>query len=190
MKIIVFSNTTGGIKELVEQNELLAVKPDLILLLGDIHKRALYSIEHFFKDIPIYGVLGENDSKDAFYDTNIKSLHRNVVNVKGYTIAGFSGVPIYTDNNKVANQFTEQELSTFLDKIGPVDIFVAHANPRWAKPEDELDLYRGFEEYSNYLLRDRPKLFLHGHTGSPLVYNIHDDTTIITVNEYQVLTID
>lgn len=189
MKLLVFSDTTGGMKELVEKHGLVEVKPDLILLLGDIHKRALYAIDYFFKDTPKYGILGNHDSVNAFEDTSIESIHRKVINFNGYKIAGFNGVPYYSDNLKIHAQYSESELASFLDSIGTVDIFIAHANPQWARPEDETDLYRGFEGYSNYLLRDQPKLFLHGHTHDSMMYEI-DDSTIINIDGYQVLTID
>ncbi len=188
MKVLVFSDITGQMKEIIESNNLVEIKPDLILLLGDIHKRALYAIEHFFPNVKKIGVLGNHDSQQAFNDTSIESIHQRKIEYNGYTIAGFNGVPLFTDSTKTYAQYSEQELETFLNSIGTVDIFLAHANPQWKKPDDELDLQRGFQAYSNYLLRDHPKLFLYGHTHTPLYYNIQD-TTIINVFGYQVLTI-
>lgn len=189
MKVLVFSDITAYMKEIIENNNLVEEQVDLILLLGNIHKRGLYAIEHYFKDTPKYGVLGNNDSYTAFEDTSIQSIHQRVIKFNGYTIAGFGGVPTYTDNFKTTSQYSEGELITFLDTIGSVDVFIAHANPQWGNPEDETDMYRGFKGFSNYLLRDQPKLFLHGHSHDHLYYEIHN-STIINVFEYQLLTID
>lgn len=142
--------------------ELPDVKPDIVVLLGDISREGVLAIDQAYECLK-FGVRGNHDRSDYYSGTSIVNLHGTTVKTHGITIGGFGGVPRY--NGKAYGQYTEDQVCAFMDRLKYVDLFIAHANPRRADRPDLIRHapYAGFACFADYIKRMRPEHFFHGH---------------------------
>jgi Icc-related predicted phosphoesterase len=144
------------------------MKPDFVLLLGDIDSKGVQRIDKAY-DCPKYGVLGNHDVPSTFSNSSVMNIHGKVVEHNGLKIAGFGGCPRY---NRKSGQYTEEEARQFIETLGVVDIFIAHANPMWTFNDDPTDPHRGFQAFAEYIYEKKPVYFLHGHLHSNETYMV------------------
>lgn len=181
LKIYFFSDFQG-VKEIPDGN------PDLVVLLGDISYLDAKEIDQKY-NCPKIGVYGNHDSKDAWKETSIHNIHCRKLRFQGLSIAGFGGCPKY---NQKPNQYTEEECEAFMNKLGPVDLFIAHSNPVYdADLYETDDIHRGFWSFNDYVSDDNrcPRYFVHGHIHNPFTLEV-DETTIISVFPFAELDIE
>jgi predicted phosphodiesterase len=161
------------------------VRPDMILLLGDTPHSAVQDVDRQW-DCPKLGVLGNHDGIDTFEGTRVVDVHAKTVDVDGIRIAGFGGAPRY--NAKRYGQYEEEEAKAFMDQLEPVDIFIAHSNPRWTDEPVKYKAHAGFRCFAEYIERAHPTHFFHGHLHRLEDKNV-DGTQIHTVFGVQVYRI-
>lgn len=59
-----------------------------------------------------------------------------------------------------------------------VDVFLSHSNPCYdSNITDESDAHRGFFAFNEYIYRNQPTYFIHGHLHVPFIDH-QGDTTI------------
>lgn len=155
MKVLIYTDIHSSELELMEDVY------DAIFLLEDIDWRDVKRIDEHYQ-CSKFGVLGNHDKMDTFFGTSVVDMHQNIVEFKGFTMAGFSGSPRYNGKERVA-QFEEEEVAAFVDGLKGVDIFLAHSNPSFEYTYDKTDGHRGFIAYGDMIVENRVKYFLHGH---------------------------
>ena len=159
--------------------------PDVVLLLGDISFQTVETLDKLFS-CPKLGVLGNHDGPDYLQGTSILNVHAQVVEVEGIRFAGFSGAPRY--NAKPHGQYTEDEARAFVDGLGYVDVFLAHANPQWVSDVSQGVAHAGFQAFASYINRAQPAHFFHGHLHERYQKQVRG-TTVHSVYEAQVIAI-
>ncbi len=150
------------------------VQPDVVLVLGDISREDLQTIDKRYEHSVKLGILGNHDRPHFFNGTTIRNLHETITTVCDVTFAGFGGAPRYSD--KSYGQYTEEEAMAFLRDLERVDVFIAHSNPR---REDRPDLLEyepraGFASFTEYIQRVKPRHVFHGHIHEQEDYKIGD----------------
>lgn len=140
---------------------------ELIISCGDLRAGYLDFLMTMV-NVPMLYVLGNHDDK-LVREPPLGgiSLEGNIVNYKGYKIAGLGGCMKY--NDRCINMYTEGEMSWRCSRLsakaalrGGIDIFVAHSP---AKDYGDLEDYphRGYKCFNKLLNRFHPKYMFHGH---------------------------
>ena len=161
-------------------------EPDLILLLGDIPCPMIKKLDQFFH-CPKLGVLGNHDGADDLEGTSILNVHARRVELAGLRVAGFGGAPRYSA--KPHGQYTEDEAHAFVDDLGYVDVFLAHANPQWVSDVSQDDVaHAGFQAFASYINQAQPAHFFHGHLHERYDKQVRG-TTVHAVYQAQVIVI-
>lgn len=145
------------IKELILKN-----KVDVICLLGDLDYFMIKDLENI-TDIPKLGVYGNHCSGNYFNQLGIINLHLQTFTHKGVVFGGFEGSIRYKES-KYAKMYTQDEAGDLLKDFPPVDVFIAHSPPFGINDETDSSSHQGFIAIRQYLEKNKPKYFLHGHT--------------------------
>lgn len=138
---------------------------DLLITLGDFDWRTIEELDKTYSCKKI-GLLGNHDKKDTYRGTGFQRLHKEKIEFEGIKIAGFDGCPRY--NTREIGQYEEKEVEGFIKDIGYVDIFIAHANPMLIENENNTDAHRGFKSFTDYIIKEKPKFFVHGHNHNDI----------------------
>ena len=144
------------IKEILSQNPV-----DLIVTLGDLDLYELKELEDV-KDIPKIGVYGNHDSGMYFDPLGIKNMHMQTFEFQGLLFGGFQGSMRYKEGDMP--MFTEEEAGILLKDYPHVDVFLAHSPPYGINDDPTEVAHTGFQALRDYIEREHPKYFLHGHT--------------------------
>lgn len=170
--------------------ETLAEHPvDLVVTLGDLDYFSLRELEQV-TGIPKLGVYGNHCSGTYFADLGIENLHLTARAVAGVTFGGFQGCVRYKQNPD-AIMCTQEEASAALLAFPRVDVFLCHCPPRGVNDEEEV-AHQGFDGLRDYVLRERPRHLLHGHTypaAGTLVTRL-GETGITYVTSDAIVTLD
>ena len=160
--------------------------PDVVLLLGDIPFQMVEKLDKLYS-CPKLGVLGNHDGPDYLEGTSILNVHGQIVEGEGLRFAGFGGAPRY--NSKPYGQYTEDEARAFVDDLGYVDVFLAHANPQWVSDVSQDDVaHAGFQAFASYINQAQPAHFFHGHLHERYDKQVRG-TTVHAVYQAQVIVI-
>lgn len=182
MKIIAISDRPPRtpIVETVERE-----RPDLIVTLGDFDMYDLRGLERITA-IPKIGVYGNHCSGNYFGDFGIENMHLQTKEINGILFGAFEGSIRYKQGN--APMYTEEEAAELLKNFPYVDVVLAHSPPRGLHDEDD-PAHKGLEALRDYVIRQKPKYYLHGHTyvSTGTQADILNDTTVIHVYADQVL---
>lgn len=148
--------------------QLPDIQPNVVVLLGDIGFRDVDRINAAYS-CPKIGVLGNHDGPDYFDDTEIIDLHGKKITINGISFGGFGGARRYSD--KPFGQYEEEEAEQALERLGRVDLFLAHDGP--AKQNEPTDrAHRGFDAFTAYVKTYKPTYFLHGHMHEDKQYTL------------------
>ena len=153
MRILVLADT-DDISEFDDKPEA-----DVLISCGDIANQTIIRVANLSRCSRIFAVKGNHDSGSPF-SSPILDLHLTVRNYGGITFGGFRGSWKYKSRGNYL--FEQEEAGKLLASFPPVDIFVAHNSPRYIHDKDD-EIHFGFEAFSSYIERARPKYFLHGH---------------------------
>ena len=157
MRILAFADEPphGPIDELVAAHE-----PDLIVLLGDLEPswtEGLAAIE-----LPKLGVLGNHDVEDALAAVGAEDIQLRRVEVGGLSFSGFGGSPRYSRDG--VNEWTEKEAEKLLRRVSAADVPLSHRPPPGVEDEPNKPTHPGSSALREWVERNRPAWFLHGHT--------------------------
>jgi Icc-related predicted phosphoesterase len=107
----------------------------------------------------ILAVKGNHDGSAAFPD-RIVDLHLRSQEIEGIRFGGFGGSWKYKPRGH--HLYDQLEVHEALADFPAVDVFVAHNSPRLIHDRED-GIHLGFEAFTNYVERARPRLLLHGH---------------------------
>lgn len=133
---------------------------DLIITLGDISEESIDYILFMAKSIPVIGVPGNHDPGEI---PGLDNIHGKTKEICGYTFGGFGGAQKYKEGQP--NHYTEKQVAKVVDKMPAVDIFISHSPP-FAVSQDEDKIHQGFKSFDEYMKRQKPHYWFHGHTSS------------------------
>lgn len=174
LKILAFADTRTSL-------ELPDLRPDVVFLLGDIPSKMVSRINKKY-DCPKVGILGNHCHPLNFEDTEVQNIHKKVVSIHNYKIAGFEGAPIYKENR--TGQHSENEAKEFCSTLDrqSIDIFIAHSNPAYGDMNLD-DAHRGFNAFNSVVLNNQANYFFHGHLHDPF-QKVINGTNVYSVYPY------
>jgi uncharacterized protein len=169
----------------VPLDRLLARGPDLVLCLGDLSRRDLEPLER--ARVPKLGVHGNHDDGGEFEAFGIEDVHLRRVDVAGLAFGGFSGSHEYHH----ARRFTwsQRKASRRLRRFEHVDVMLAHSPPLGINDDPDDVAHVGLAGLRDYIERERPAMFLHGHTYPPLPVERLGATRIVHVRGHRFVTL-
>ena len=149
---------------IIADDEFAALKApatpvDLLLSLGDMPDQVILQVADRCGCREILAVKGNYDASAPFAQP-IRDLHLTTFEFHGLTFGGFCGSWKYKPRGNYL--FEQDQVERHLASFPPVDVFVAHNSPRSVHDRDD-EVHLGFVAFSNYIARNKPKLFLHGH---------------------------
>jgi len=139
--------------------DLFIKESDLLISLGDIWDSTIEKAYHQYGCMKAFAVKGNHDSNRDF-PPFITPLHFNIVKYKGLVFGGFGGSWKY--KSKGHHMFEQYEVLSKLRNFPKVDVFIAHNSPSGIHERDS-DIHQGFEGFTEYIEKNQPKYFLHGH---------------------------
>ena len=164
---------------------------DLIISCGDLAPQYLSFLATYFKG-PVLYVHGNHDGcYDETPPDGCECIDDRVYEFKGIRILGLGGSMCY---NFSPYQYTESQMKRRIRKLRlklqlkkGVDILVTHS-PAFGINDGEDLPHRGFACLTEFLIREQPKLFLHGHVHLNYGRNMkREDTYMETriINAYE-----
>ncbi len=132
---------------------------DILISCSDIADQTILSIADLSKCSRIFAVKGNHDSGSVFTPP-ILDLHLTARNYGGISFGGFQGSWKYKPRGNYL--YEQEEAEKLLASFTRVDVFVAHNSPRGIHDKED-EIHTGFEAFTDYMRRARPKLLLHGH---------------------------
>lgn len=140
--------------------QLLRKRPvDLVLCLGDLGHREL--AEAVSLGVPVFGVRGNHDIPGQFEALGIVDLHLARHEFGGLSFGGLEGSPRY----KIGEyQYTESEIDEMLYAYERVDVMCCHSPPQGINDDPSDPVHTGFASLRRWVLTQRPRVLLHGHT--------------------------
>lgn len=167
---------------------------DLMISCGDLKAEYLSFLVTLIK-APLFYVHGNhNESYSKNPPEGCINIDGKLMVYNGIRIIGLGGSYSY---NGGVHQYTEKQMSKRIQKLKPYiwyykgfDIMVAHAPARGVCDGSDL-CHRGFECFTNLIIKYKPKYFIHGHQHlnygiMPRISSI-GPTTVINAYEYYIL---
>ena len=173
-RILIVSDIHFPLNE--KEQEMLKENFDICLLLGDIPKDVLQSIDTNNK-CKFYGIYGNHDTNDMYNDIkNLKYIHRHCVIEEDETsIIGISGSSKYKKSSSYC-MFSQEEILDITKNMRKVDILISHDSPYQIHSTSKNK--EGFKGITEYIKKNKPKLHLYGHHHITKAYMI-DETLCI-----------
>lgn len=187
MKILAIADrpTKRKISEIISEGHF-----DLIITLGDLEQSQIQEMESI-TGIPKIGVYGNHDYGDYLDQLGIKNMHLTTFEHEGLVFGGFEGSVRYK-NDIYAKMYTQEEAIDLIKEFPKVDVMIAHCPPYGINDEPDELAHQGFKALREYIEKQKPKYFLHGHTypkDTELVTR-YKDTEIVYVYADKVIKLD
>lgn len=132
---------------------------DILISCGDIADQTILRIASISRCSRIFAVKGNHDTCSQFISP-INDLHLTIRKYCGISFGGFQGSWKYKPRGHFL--YEQKEAEKLLSSFPSVDVFVAHNSPRHVHDRKD-EIHVGFDAFSSYIQRARPKFFLHGH---------------------------
>jgi uncharacterized protein len=132
---------------------------DVLVSCGDIADSVILHAAQTVGCAHVLAVKGNHDSGGPF-PPPIINLHLTIHAIGGMRFGGFHGSWRYKPRGHYL--YDQSEVECLLSAFPVVDVFVAHNSPRHIHDRDD-DVHFGFEAFTRYIERARPRLFIHGH---------------------------
>ena len=165
INILVFSDTHNKYAYNTEElNEVKNLNYDVCLLLGD---HSLTDIQEILKVVPlnkIYGLRGNHDKLDDLSYCNIKNLHLQPIEIKGFKIAGIQGSSKYRNSPTTAPIYTQEESLKFVKELNDIDILISHDTYYFGEVADIS--HQGLKGITESLYKNKTPIHIHGHLHS------------------------
>lgn len=135
---------------------------DAVVSCGDL-SRSYLDFVATMANAPLLYVRGNHDANVEVGGTD---LNGRIVRMCGLSFAGLEGSLRYREGIVGYTQAEMLRRVLLLEATsrlrGRVDVLVTHAPPRGFGDLDDL-AHRGFDAFNGLLMRERPRLLLHGH---------------------------
>lgn len=180
MNVLIVADTHGRLMQRTIAEVLNGRVPDVVFILGDLSYNDIEALKdyHGLAGIPMYGVVGNHDERNALKDHGITDIHMSIVKVGSYTVGGFGGSIRYkpTDYYMMHSNKESEEL---LEMLTPCDILITHDKPRF-EPIDDAEFpnsHSGLTGIAKYIERCKPSYVFHGHLHDPY-FEVFEHTAI------------
>jgi Icc-related predicted phosphoesterase len=132
---------------------------DVLISCGDLPDRIILEAAERCSCRRIFAVKGNHDSS-AEFPSPICDLHLETAAFENIKFGGFCGAWRYKPKGNFL--FDQHEVNGMTAYFPPVDVFVAHNSPRGIHDRED-EVHYGFDGFTKYIDRARPRFFLHGH---------------------------
>ena len=153
MKLLIIADYDSAVHGLTSE------RADVLIACGDLADSTILKAAELSQSPHVFAVKGNHDSATAF-PSPITDLHFNIERYGGLLFGGYNGSWEYKPRGHFL--YEQSEVERMLSSFPSVDVFVAHNSPRGIHDKDD-EVHTGFEAFTNYIHRTKPKLFLHGH---------------------------
>ena len=133
---------------------------DVFISLGDLLPVDFKGLDTV-NNVPKIGVRGNHDSIDYMPMFGIKNLHLKSYTLRGVSFAGFEGCVKYK-NTAVEPLYTQEEAYELIKLLPKADVIITHCPPRGVN--DHKGPHQGWDALRKYVVENKPKLLMHGHT--------------------------
>ncbi len=170
---------------------------DMIISCGDLPAAYLEFLVTMV-NCPVLYVHGNHDtSYEKKTPEGCVCIEDKVYVHEGIRIFGLGGSMRY---NRGEHQYTEKEMQQRIRKKRlklwrkkGVDIFVTHAPARGLGDQEDI-AHRGFQAFTDFLEKYKPKYMVHGHVHMNYGYNIqrttqYHETTVVNAYEKYIIEI-
>jgi Icc-related predicted phosphoesterase len=132
---------------------------DLVVALGDSADALILEAAAAHQCSTIFAVKGNHDAPAPF-PTAITDLHLDIAEYGGLVFGGLNGSWRYKPRGHFL--YEQAEVEALLAELPAVDVFISHNSPLGI--HDQADrVHAGFSGLLNYVLRQQPRILLHGH---------------------------
>ncbi len=159
------ADTHGFLRE--EQLDL-DCRPDALFLLGDL-QQSIELLLRCYPGVPAFAVAGNHDCAEPFAGFPVIDLHGRAISWNGISLGGLGGCLRYKLHPRTW-LFWEKEYVALLKSMPRVDILLSHCAPFgcWREPLPGGEgtyhhAHEGSRALSEYIVRARPEVVLHGH---------------------------
>jgi len=165
---------------------------DLVLCLGDLQPSWMETLDRV--KVPKLGVRGNHDVVPYMEQFGIEDLHlRRVELDSGLSLCGFEGCVSYRrDRGDSGPTYTQRKAAKLIRKLPPADVLLCHCPPYGVNDDLDDPAHVGFVALREWVLEQRPRLLLHGHThpNPGTVVERLGDTRVIYVNGARVVGLE
>jgi len=141
-----------------EARRIPAQDVDVLISLGDLPNSVILEVADRCCPSEILAVRGNHDP-DVPFPEGVRDMHLVVHEVSGVRFGGFCGSLRYKHGPFM---FEQDEVERLMADFPPVDVFIAHNSPRGIHDRDD-EVHLGFVAFSNFITRQQPRFFIHGH---------------------------
>ena len=172
-KILIISDIHFPLSE--KETDIINKKYDICLLLGDISKDILLSLNTKTM-CRFYGVYGNHDTENMYQDINgLENIHDHQIIEKAFSIIGINGSSKYKEHTPYC-MLSQEESLTISQNLPKCDILISHDSPYQIHSTSiNKEGLKGISEYINI---NKPKLHLYGHHHTIKSYML-DETLCI-----------
>ncbi len=174
MKILAFTDLHAGITSFKRiQQKVKKEKPDYIFCLGDftVFEQNINGVMKKLSELGKVYLIHGNHEDEALVKKlckkypNLKFIHKNVLQIPGYTIVAHGGGGFYGQGKLRRDKDFEQFVRENKKKIKGKIILLTHAPPGYTKLDylAWLDDHAGCASYGEFVRQYKPILALSGH---------------------------
>ncbi len=177
MKVLALSDRPikDGLIQRVLNNQI-----ELIITAGDFSIRGLEQLRSI-THIPKIGVYGNHCTRGYMEELGITNIHLNIFEFQGVTFTGFEGCVRYKDSQQ-SPMWTQEEAYKLVASMPPANVVVSHCPPFGINDNQDL-AHQGFHALRDYLIKNQPKYWFHGHTypdSNEMINNFNDTRIFYT----------
>jgi len=136
-----------------------AGKADVLLSCGDVPDQVIIEAAKAYGCSTIFAVKGNHDTSTPFREP-ITDLHLKVREHMGLKFGGLNGSWKYKPIGYFL--YEQEDVQKFLGSFPPIDIFLSHNSPRKIHDRED-EVHYGFDGLNSYILKNKPKILIHGH---------------------------
>lgn len=156
--------------------------PDAVFILGDLSYNDIEALKdyHGLRGVPMYGVVGNHDERNALINQGITDIHMKTVKIGNYTVGGFGGSIRYKSDSFYM-MHSNKESEELLNMLAHCDILLTHDKPRFEPDagEEFPNSHSGLTGIARYIERHKPEYVFHGHLHEPYYTHFGENTLIM-----------
>ena len=160
-------------------------RADAVLSCGDVADRVILEAAEAYGCRRVFAVKGNHDAFAPF-PPPIVDLHLSAQVVEGITLGGFNGCWQYKPRGHYL--YSQEEVERHLAAMPRVGLFLAHNSPRGVHDRED-GVHLGFDAFTAYIHRARPRLLLHGHQHHA-VETLVGETRVLGVHGHALIAVD